>query len=111
MSTKGCSDVVVVVRCCISCCCSCHGLSTVRNNVHKECFGFHTSKEYKISRRSFLKKTTLTRVQKHSLTIGDDGGSVGRVVASETRDPWFESSQRQILFTINCIEKTIIKKK
>ena len=33
-------------------------------------------------------------------------GSVGRVVASYTRDPWFESRYRQIcieyLFTVNC---------
>ena len=37
------------------------------------------------------------------------------MVASNTRDPRFESSHRQILFTIkciiNCVEKTKIKKK
>ena len=42
-------------------------------------------------------------------------GAVGRAVTSDTRDPWFESSQRQILFTINCVlnrvENTKIKKK
>ena len=32
-------------------------------------------------------------------------GSVGRVVASDNRDPWFKSIRRQILYTINCIEK------
>ena len=31
-------------------------------------------------------------------------------VASYTTDLWFESSHHQILFTINCIEKTTIKK-
>ena len=35
--------------------------------------------------------------------------SVGRVVASDTRDPRFESNHWQIIFTINCIQKTKIK--
>ena len=35
-------------------------------------------------------------------------GSVGRAVASDTRDPWFESSNRQILFTIKRI-KSVLK--
>ena len=42
-------------------------------------------------------------------------GSVGRAVASDTRGPWFESSHWRnlyfTLFTVNCIEKTKIKKK
>ena len=38
-------------------------------------------------------------------------GSVGRAVASDNRDPRFESSLQEILFTINCIGKTKIKKK
>ena len=41
-------------------------------------------------------------------------GSVGRVVASDTRGLQFESSHRQNfihVFTINCIEKTKLKKK
>ena len=45
---------------------------------------------------------------------GSDCGSVGWAVASETRGPWFESSHHQNLcwlFTVNCIEKTIIKEK
>ena len=48
--------------------------------------------------------------------MGSGCGSVGRVVASNTRDPWFKSSHRQKfsyiehLFTL-CIEKTKIKKK
>ena len=37
--------------------------------------------------------------------------TVGRAVASNTRDPWFKSNHRQMLSTINCIEKTKIKKK
>ena len=48
---------------------------------------------------------------------GSGGGSVGRAVAYDARGPRFESSHRQIilsdiyLFTVNCIEKTKIKKK
>ena len=44
-------------------------------------------------------------------------GSVGRAVASDTRGPQFKSSHLQTfisdiyLFTVNCIEKTKIKKK
>ena len=38
-------------------------------------------------------------------------GSVGRAVASGSRDSQFESSPWQILFAINRIEKTEIKKK
>ena len=38
--------------------------------------------------------------------------SVGRVVASNTRGPQFESNDCQIFYltTVNCTEKTIIKK-
>ena len=48
-------------------------------------------------------------------TKGSGCGSVGRAVASYTRGPRFESSHRQKfiehLFTVNCIEKTKMKKK
>ena len=46
-------------------------------------------------------------------SLGSGCGSVGRVVASNTRDPQFESSShRQILFTINCIKDVLkIRKK
>ena len=44
-------------------------------------------------------------------STGSGCGSLGRVVASDTRDMWFESSHWQILFIINCIEKTKIKEK
>ena len=39
--------------------------------------------------------------------------SVGRVVASDIRDPWFESRQpfNKHLFTVQCVEKAKIKKK
>ena len=40
--------------------------------------------------------------------------SVGRVVASDTRGPRFKSGHQQTLhylYTVNCIEKTKIKKK
>ena len=47
--------------------------------------------------------------------MGSGCNSVGRAVASDTRGPRFESSHRQnlywTLFTVNCIEKTKIKKK
>ena len=43
--------------------------------------------------------------------IGRGCGSVGRVVTSYSGDPRFKSSHQQILFTINCIEKTEIKRK
>ena len=45
--------------------------------------------------------------------LGSGCGSFGRAVASDNRGPRFESShQRNFihLFTINCIEKTKIKK-
>ena len=52
------------------------------------------------------------------LLSGSGCGSVGRVVASITRGPWFESSLGKNLFMLNifvycqlCIEKTKIKKK
>ena len=47
------------------------------------------------------------------LALGNGCGSVGRAVASDTRGPPFESSQRQKfiqLFIINCIEKTKLRK-
>ena len=37
--------------------------------------------------------------------------TVGRVIAAETNDLQFESSHRQFLFPIYCIEKSKIKKK
>ena len=43
--------------------------------------------------------------------MGSGCGSVGRVVVSDIRDPWFESSHRQIVITINFIEETEIKKR
>ena len=42
---------------------------------------------------------------------GIGGGKSGRVVASDTRDSRFESSHRQTLFNVYCIEETKIKKK
>ena len=57
------------------------------------------------------------RLGKVRICLGSGCGLVGRVVASDTRGPRFESSHRQnlcwtfvYLFTINCIEKTKIKK-
>ena len=51
-------------------------------------------------------------------TKHDSGcGSIGKAVSSNARGPRFESSHRQTfisdfyLFTVNCIEKTKIKKK
>ena len=46
---------------------------------------------------------------------GSGCGSVGRAVASDTRDPRLESRHWQTLikhlFTVNCVEKTKTKKK
>jgi len=41
--------------------------------------------------------------------LGSGCGSDGRASASVTGDQQFKSSRRQILFTINCIEKAKIK--
>ena len=41
---------------------------------------------------------------------GSGCGSFGRAVAPNTRGLWFKSSHRQIVSTINCIEKTNVKK-
>ena len=43
--------------------------------------------------------------------MSSGGGSVGRAVTSNTRDPRFKSRSRQILSIINWIEKAKIKKK
>ena len=57
---------------------------------------------------SFHKRFNLTKV-------GQWLWLSGRAVASDTRDPRFKSSHRQTfiehLFTVNCVEKTKIKKK
>ena len=39
-------------------------------------------------------------------STGSGYGSGGTVVASDIKDPWFESSHWQILFSIDSIEKT-----
>ena len=65
----------------------------------------HFASIYVTSRRKFIAK----------MFVGSSCGSVGRAVASDTRGPRFEFSHWQILywtlFTVNCIEKTKIKKK
>ena len=52
---------------------------------------------------------------KNNLSWGSGCGSVGRAVASDTKDPQFKSRHRQTftkhLFTVHCVEKTKIKKK
>ena len=65
-----------------------------------------------------LKLSQETPIYLHSKKreVGGSGcGAVGRAVASDTRGPQFESSHWQnsliYLFTVNCIEKTKIKKK
>ena len=49
------------------------------------------------------------------ILLGSGSGSVGRAVASNARGLRLESSHRQTfiehLFTVNCVEKTKIKKK
>ena len=67
---------------------------------------------YDFERKS-LSCVTDHRVQERDM--GSSCGSVGRAVVSNTRGPRFEYSHRQILnwtlFTVNCIEKTKLKKK
>ena len=53
------------------------------------------------SRKPWWRRRRVTETQ-----IGHWCGSVGRAVTSDTGDPWFESSHQQILFTINCFEKS-----
>ena len=36
---------------------------------------------------------------------------MAQLIASDTKDPWFESSHPQFVLTINSIEKIKIKKK
>ena len=36
---------------------------------------------------------------------------MAQLIASDTKDPWFESSRQLILITINCNEETKIHKK
>ena len=67
---------------------------------------------------SSLNDPLLTReecVGHEAKILGSGCGSVGSEVASDTRDPRFESSHRQTfiehLFSVNCVEKTKIKKK
>ena len=43
--------------------------------------------------------------------LGSGCGTVGRAVASDTRDPKFESSHLQFLCSLKCIEQMKIKKK
>ena len=63
---------------------------------------------------SFDDETTIRLIKKVAFSISGCG-SVGRVVASNSRGLRFESSHRQKsilnVFTVNCIEKTKIKKK
>ena len=56
-----------------------------------------------------------TMLNHNEWSLGSGCGSVGRAVASDSRGPRFESHHRQKNyiehFTVNCIEKTKIKKK
>ena len=55
-------------------------------------------------------------VQANKFYRGSGCGSVGKAVTSDVRGPWFKSSHQQTfiadiyLFTVNCNEKTKIKK-
>ena len=49
-------------------------------------------------------------LKNHLTHWGSGCGSIGRAVASDSRGPQFESSHRR-KFTVNCLEKTKIKKK
>ena len=51
----------------------------------------------------------LTTAKQKRSKVGQWFGSVATAVASDTRDPRFESSHQQMLLTINGIEKIKIK--
>ena len=57
----------------------------------------------------------LAQAEERIETIGSGRGSVGKAVSFDTRSLQFESRHRQsfywILFTVNCMEKTKIKKR
>ena len=61
-------------------------------------------------RRRFKKILLMYTENTH---LGSGCGSVGRVIAFDTRGPRFESSHFQtfLLSIVNCVEKTKIKKK
>ena len=65
-----------------------------------------TSGSNPIARKGFLTKINLIDLAGQKIqAMGSGCGSVGRVVASDSRDPQFESSHRQTfiehLFTVN----------
>ena len=63
-----------------------------------------------MKKRLIKPSTNKRKLQSQAFRISGSGcGSIGRAVASNTRDPQFESSQRQILFIISCIEMTETK--
>ena len=51
------------------------------------------------------------KIYKMNLQRGQWFGTVGRAVTSDTRDTWFEFSHWQILVTINCAIKTVLKRR
>ena len=63
----------------------------------------------------WLLRSAAQGISNTNRSLGSGCDSVARVVASDTRDPRFESSHWQMLFTLNCIktrvEKTKIKEK
>ena len=68
-------------------------------NIPNHCLGLSPLISHYLSRNSCL---------------GTGCGSVGRVVASDNKGPWFEYSHWQTfyyLYTVNCIEQTKVKKK
>ena len=64
----------------------------------------------RVKSRLLRKKNPVTKPTTVGV-VGSGCGSTGRAVDSRTRDPRFETSDWQILFTINCIENTNVKQK
>ena len=54
---------------------------------------------------------TIFAERKRMVLLGSGCGTVGRAVASDTRDTWFESSHRQFLFTVYRIEERTMRTK
>ena len=69
----------------------------------------YESRVVNYDRRVFIRLTTESYLSNTTAMVSSCD-TVGRAVTSDTRDPQFESSYWPFLFTVNCIEKTKIKK-
>ena len=67
---------------------------------------------FRLSVNMDLITTVMVQTERgRTVALGSGCGSVGRAVASNNRDLWFESGKWQISLTCNCVENTKIKMK